>query len=75
MVKEDENIILSLGNSDFMRILKINGKNIKMLMDTGAQVLVSNINDFNQISGEKEIKQFNGTIMVTTNNNNKNRLF
>ena len=46
-----------------MRVLKINGKNVKVLMDSGAQVsVVININDFNQIAGEKEIRQFNGTV-------------
>ena len=62
MVKEDGNIIFSFGNSDVMRILKINGKNVKMVMDTGAQVSFININDFNQIAAEKEIRQFNGTV-------------
>ena len=60
--KEDGNNIFSLENSDFMRILKTNGKNVKMLMDTGVQVSVININDFNQIAAEKEIRQFNGTV-------------
>lgn len=52
---EDDDLLLAVGKSNFHHTVRINGKRVQMVFDTGAEVSLINERVFNALGGAKQI--------------------